>query len=77
VMINSAGGEGSIFELRPVCVYVVVGDVDEHHRGAVAAGADVVMEPTDQDYGSRDYAVRDFEGNVWAFGTYAPELPVS
>ena len=31
------------------------------------------MEPTDQDYGSRDFAVRDPEGNVWAFGTYSPE----
>jgi uncharacterized glyoxalase superfamily protein PhnB len=76
VMINSAGG-GSIFELRPVCVYVMADDVDEHHRRAVAAGADIVMEPTDQDYGSRDYAVRDFEGNVWAFGTYAPEPPAN
>ena len=30
------------------------------------------MEPTDQDYGSRDFSVRDPEGNIWAFGTYAP-----
>jgi uncharacterized glyoxalase superfamily protein PhnB len=29
------------------------------------------MELQDQDYGSRDYAVRDPEGFVWAFGTYA------
>ncbi len=32
------------------------------------------MELTDQDYGSRDFAVRDAEGNVWSFGTYRPEL---
>jgi uncharacterized glyoxalase superfamily protein PhnB len=30
------------------------------------------MELTDQDYGSREYAVRDAEGNVWCFGTYQP-----
>jgi len=30
------------------------------------------MEPTDQDYGSRDFAVRDPERNVWSFGTYHP-----
>jgi uncharacterized glyoxalase superfamily protein PhnB len=30
------------------------------------------MEPADQDYGSRDFTVRDPEGNLWAFGTYAP-----
>ena len=63
-------GERSIFDLGPCCVYVVVDDPDAHHDAAVAAGADVVMELEDQDYGSRDYAVRDPEGFVWAFGTY-------
>jgi uncharacterized glyoxalase superfamily protein PhnB len=64
-------GDHSIFDLGPCCVYVVVDDADAHHDHAVAAGADVVMELQDQDYGSRDYAVRDPEGFVWAFGTYA------
>jgi uncharacterized glyoxalase superfamily protein PhnB len=27
---------------------------------------------TDTDYGSRDFAVRDPEGNHWSFGTYEP-----
>ncbi|CAM5621753.1 VOC domain-containing protein OS=Streptomyces microflavus OX=1919 GN=Smic_15520 PE=4 SV=1 [Streptomyces microflavus] len=35
-------------------------------------GVEILMEPTDQDYGSRDYMARDAEGNVWSFGTYAP-----
>jgi uncharacterized glyoxalase superfamily protein PhnB len=39
---------------------------------AKSAGADVIMELTDQDYGSRDFAVRDPEGNHWNFGTYEP-----
>jgi uncharacterized glyoxalase superfamily protein PhnB len=26
----------------------------------------------DQDYGSRDFAVRDLKGNLWNFGTYKP-----
>jgi uncharacterized glyoxalase superfamily protein PhnB len=73
VMLSSAQADGSVFDLRPVCVYVVVDDIDEHHRRAAAAGAEIVMEPTDQDYGSRDYAARDAEGNVWAFGTFRPE----
>ncbi|THA80732.1 glyoxalase, partial [Streptomyces sp. A0592] len=30
--------------------------------------------PTDQDYGSRDYMARDGEGNIWSFGTYAPQV---
>jgi uncharacterized glyoxalase superfamily protein PhnB len=54
-------------------VYVAVeGDVDEHYERARAAGAEVLREPTDQDYGSRDYSVRDPEGNIWSFGTYRP-----
>lgn len=32
------------------------------------------MEPTDQDYGSRDFAACDHEGNIWCFGTYRPEV---
>jgi uncharacterized glyoxalase superfamily protein PhnB len=53
-------------------VYAVVDDPDPLFERARAAGAEVVMEPTDQDYGSRDFTVRDPEGNLWAFGTYAP-----
>jgi uncharacterized glyoxalase superfamily protein PhnB len=53
-------------------IYVVADDVDALFERARAAGAEVVTEPTDQEYGSRDFAVRDPEGNIWAFGTYAP-----
>jgi uncharacterized glyoxalase superfamily protein PhnB len=53
-------------------VYVVVDDPDALFERVKGAGTEVLMEPTDQDYGSRDFAVRDPEGNVWSFGTYAP-----
>ena len=56
------------------CVYIVLPEVDEHYERAKAAGAEIVMEPTDQEYGSRDYVARDFEGNLWCFGTYRPEV---
>jgi uncharacterized glyoxalase superfamily protein PhnB len=65
-------GGKSVFDLGPCAIYVVVDDPDAHHDRAVAAGADVVYPLTDQDYGSRDYAIRDAEGFVWCFGTYAP-----
>jgi uncharacterized glyoxalase superfamily protein PhnB len=65
-------GVDSIFDLGPCAIYVVVDDPDAHHARAAAAGADVIMPLTDQDYGSRDYAVRDPEGFVWCFGTYVP-----
>ncbi len=52
--------------------YVVVADADAHHDRAKAAGAQVTAELRDTDYGSRDYAARDPEGNSWYFGTYRP-----
>ena len=52
--------------------YVVVTDVDAHHARAVAAGAEIVMAPEDQDYGGRLYSCRDPEGNLWNFGSYDP-----
>jgi uncharacterized glyoxalase superfamily protein PhnB len=62
----------SPFELGPTAIYVALDDPDAHHERAVAAGAEIVMPLTDQDYGSREYAARDPEGNVWSFGTYRP-----
>jgi uncharacterized glyoxalase superfamily protein PhnB len=52
--------------------YVVVEDADAHYERAKAAGAEIVRELEDQDYGSRDYSARDPEGNLWSFGTYQP-----
>ncbi|MFI9025787.1 VOC family protein [Streptomyces sp. NPDC053560] len=72
-----AKGRGGVFaeamgDAGPTGVYVAVADVDAHHRRAAAAGAEILVPPTDQDYGSRDYMARDKEGNIWSFGTYAP-----
>ena len=53
-------------------VYVYVEDVDAHYARAKAAGAEIVMELKDTDYGSRGYSVRDLEGHLWSFGTYRP-----
>jgi uncharacterized glyoxalase superfamily protein PhnB len=53
-------------------VYLVVQDPDERYERAKSAGAEIARELSDQDYGSRDFTVRDPEGNLWAFGTYGP-----
>jgi uncharacterized glyoxalase superfamily protein PhnB len=53
-------------------VYVVVEDVDVHCARAKAAGAEILYGPRDTDYGSREYAARDPEGQLWGFGTYDP-----
>lgn len=52
-------------------VYVVTADPDTVYERARRAGATIVDELSDKDYGSRDFAVADPEGNVWSFGTYA------
>jgi uncharacterized glyoxalase superfamily protein PhnB len=50
--------------------YVVTDDPDGLFARAKAAGAEVLTELHETDYGSRDFAVRDPEGNRWSFGTY-------
>jgi uncharacterized glyoxalase superfamily protein PhnB len=55
-------------------VYVAVDDPDALYARAKAAGATIVREPHDTDYGSRDFMCRDPEGNVWSFGTYWPKV---
>ena len=52
--------------------YVIVEDPDAHFERARQAGAEILMDLTDQDHGSRDYTARDPEGHVWHFGTYRP-----
>jgi uncharacterized glyoxalase superfamily protein PhnB len=54
--------------------YVAVTDADAHYQRAKEAGAEIVRELEDQDYGSRDYSARDPEGNLWSFGTYRPSM---
>jgi uncharacterized glyoxalase superfamily protein PhnB len=72
ISLSSTGAGNPVYQqgAHQTVVYGVVDDVDPLFDRAAEAGAEVVMEPTDQDYGSRDVSVRDPEGNVWAFGTY-------
>ena len=76
IMLGSSSREDSaIAELPPGTgsIYVVTDSPDALFERAVAAGATVVRELTDQDYGSREFTVRDPEGVHWSFGTYAGE----
>jgi len=72
VMLGSRPEEPGLFDTGRAVIYVVVDDPDAHHHKAVAAGAEIVMALTDQSYGSREYAARDPEDNLWIFGTYQP-----
>ena len=51
---------------------VIVSDVDAHYARAKAAGARIVIDIADQDYGGRGYACADPEGYLWWFGSYDP-----
>jgi uncharacterized glyoxalase superfamily protein PhnB len=77
IMLGSARPEkgwASPLDLPAVnqTVYVVVDDPDAHCARAKAAGAEIVIDLKDEDYGSRGYTARDPEGNYWTFGTYRP-----
>jgi len=52
--------------------YIVIEAIDQHYQQAKAAGAEMIMDIEDQDYGGRLYTCRDPEGHVWNFGSYNP-----
>jgi uncharacterized glyoxalase superfamily protein PhnB len=52
--------------------YLIVQDADAHYAKATAAGAQILMDIKDQDYGGRGYSCLDPEGHVWHIGTYDP-----
>jgi uncharacterized glyoxalase superfamily protein PhnB len=76
VMLGS-DRDDSPFRTGRTVVYAAVDDVDALYERARAAGARILRELADTDYGSRDFAVEDPEGNAWSFGTYRPELTAS
>lgn len=75
IMLGSGSGKDAQNPWDAVLqgVYVYVADVDAHYARARAAGAEIVRELQDTDYGSREYSVRDLDGHLWSFGTYRPE----
>ena len=52
--------------------YIIVPEVDALCAKARDAGAEIVMEPKDEDYGGRVFSCRDPERHLWNFGTYDP-----
>jgi uncharacterized glyoxalase superfamily protein PhnB len=65
---------GDLDARRTDAIYVAVDDADALYAKVKAAGAKIEMELYDTDYGSRDFACRDPEGNLWSFGTYWPKV---
>ena len=82
IMLSSAA-QGSPWDARFVppdavggrqtqCCCLIVADADAHYARAKAAGAMIVDELSDRDYGGRGYGCSDPEGHLWFFGTYDP-----
>jgi uncharacterized glyoxalase superfamily protein PhnB len=83
IMVGSSGAHGGGFDelvkapgevggIGTQSAYVIVDDADAHLARARAAGAEIVLDIEDKDYGGRGYTCRDLEGHVWSFGTYDP-----
>jgi uncharacterized glyoxalase superfamily protein PhnB len=73
IMLGSARESGDWPESpgHSAC-YLVTDDPDGlFTRVTSSAGATVVRPLSDTDYGSREFAIRDPEGNLWSFGTYS------
>jgi PhnB protein len=47
------------------CLCVLVDDLETHFQKARKAGANIIEEPTNTDYGERRYGVVDPEGHEW------------
>jgi uncharacterized glyoxalase superfamily protein PhnB len=73
IMLGSARDDMWALPPGTFGAYVVVDEPDALYERVVAAGADIIRKPEDTDYGSREFALRDPEGNRWSFGTYRGE----
>ena len=75
IMLGSGRESDDAWPLKPGTfgAYIVTDDPDALFARATAAGAKVLHELKNTDYGSRDFAVLDPEGNHWSFGTYRGE----
>ncbi len=76
IMLGTVDRDDSIFSQRPTgsaSTYVVTDDPDAIHARVLEAGATIVQDMREEDYGSRGFSIADPEGNLWSFGTYRGE----
>jgi uncharacterized glyoxalase superfamily protein PhnB len=69
VMLGSARDDA---RADPQNIYLVVNDADAVYAQSKTAGAVIVQDIQNPDYGGRGFSVRDPEGHVWSVGTYDP-----
>jgi uncharacterized glyoxalase superfamily protein PhnB len=52
---------------------IIVEDVDAHYARAKAAGAKILEEPHETEYGEYQYAAEDLDGHRWLFSRHAKD----
>ena len=57
------------------CACVTVTDCKAHYERAKAAGAVIVDDYAEKDYGGAGYSCHDPEGHLWYIGSYDPWQP--
>ncbi len=82
IMLGSASNEGAYGPLvvQPEDIggsqtqtsYLVVADADAVYDRVREAGAAIVIDIVDEEYGGRGFTCRDLEGHIWSIGTYDP-----
>jgi uncharacterized glyoxalase superfamily protein PhnB len=55
--------------------YLVVSDCEPIYATAKAAGAEMIFDLTEMDYGGKAFTCRDPEGHIWSIGEYDPWAP--
>jgi PhnB protein len=71
-LMIGGGTPGHKFQatLHPTALHVYVEDADAVFQKALAAGATLIDEPRDQEYGERSATVKDAAGNYWYIATH-------
>ncbi len=57
-------------ETQHACL--IVSDADAVYATAKAAGAEMLFDLKEMDYGGKAFSCRDPEGHLWSIGTYDP-----
>ena len=77
IMLNSARpGSASPAQagLQTQSLTVFVDDVDAHFERAKSAGAKIVEDLHETEYGERQYGAEDLEGHHWLFSCHARDV---
>lgn len=77
IMLSTRTAEQETTGVAWTYLVVAAAEVDARYGTAQAAGAEFTHPITEQDYGSREFTVRDPGGHLWTVGTYQPSVRVA